>query len=496
MRNILNKLLTMCTIKIENYSCKLNYEIKSKSNLRKANVYKLMKIQRNFKYLLLLTIGLLSGCLSNEKTESKEKLKINLSLSYNNDTYFDYRSNQFLILTTKEVYPSYYKKKLESFSNKTVLNTSVIVTENTSGMLYSREIFFKERYKRTQDFHEKKSDKMLENLNRFEINALTRVENGKQIVILDENSNQDFSDDTVLTFKDNFRYSHNNNDSIIETLPVVGIKYDTEVNTIKYSFQRKVQIYPYSNFFYTQDIKDSLTKQTTLMLKFKDFWKGKLNFNDEIYDIGVQGMRKYPIIMIKPQDVNYKGNSRFNRNFEYHLKDTVSFDKDLYLIDSITPNRSKLILKKVKLEREYFGRRIGNQIKDFKLYNLKEESFKLSDVNLNNKKFTLIDVWGTWCLPCLKLTPELKRMSKEYSDEVSFLSVAKDDSIQKVKEYVSKNQMNWAHAYIDINKDYTFIKELKVISYPTFILINKKRKIVYRGSGESALKEIEKIIKK
>lgn len=462
---------------------------------------KKMKIHYHSIFKLCITLLIICSffnCLSiNEKEKSfaeKEKLKINLSLSYNNGTYFDYRSNQFLILTTKEIYPKYYKKKLESFRAKRELNNSVIVTENTSGMLYSREIFFKERYKRTQDFNEKRSNKMLKNLNRFEINASTRVENGKQIVILDENNNQDFSDDTVLTFKENFRYSHNNKDSIIDTIPIVVIKYDTEVNTIKYSFQRKVQIYPYSNFFYTQDIKDSLTKQTTLMLKFKDFWKGELNYNDKVYEIGVQGIRKYPIIMVKPQELNYSKNNGYNKNFEYHLKDTVSLDKDLYLIDSVTPGRSELILKKVKIEKEYYGRRIGEHIKDFKFYNLKEEPFKLSDVNLSNKKFTLIDVWGTWCLPCLKLTPELKRMYKEYSGDVSFLSVAKDDSIQKVKEYVSKNQMNWAHAYIDINKDYTFIKELKVISYPTFILINKNREIVYRGSAESALKEIEKII--
>ena len=353
-------------------------------------------------------------------------------------------------------------------------------------MFYGNEILFKERYKRTQEFQDKKSDKMIKTLNRFEINALTKVENGKQIVVLDENNNQDFSDDTELIFKDVFRYSHNNRESIIDSLPVINIKYDTEVNNIKYSFNRKVQIYPYSNFVLTQFIKDSLTKETALMLKLKDFWKGKLKHNDEAYDIGVQGLSMYPIIMIKPQRFSYNDNERFNQNFEYSLKDTVSFDKSLYSIDSILPNRPKLILKKVTLKKEYFGRRIGNIVKDF----------KLSDVNLNNKNFTLIDVWGTWCKPCIKLTPELKRIHKEYKSEVNFLGVAKDDSIKKVKEYVSKNQMNWVHAYIDVKKDYSFIKELKILSYPTFILINKNRKIIYRGSGEFALKEIEKVIKR
>lgn len=57
------------------------------------------------------------GCSIEEKKQSKEQLEINLSLSYNNDTYFDYRKNQILILTTKEIYPNYYKEKIKSFNN-------------------------------------------------------------------------------------------------------------------------------------------------------------------------------------------------------------------------------------------------------------------------------------------------------------------------------------------------------------------------------------------
>ena len=48
---------------------------------------------------------------------------------------------------------------------------------------------------------------------------------------------------------------------------------------------------------------------------------------------------------------------------------------------------------------------------------------------------------------------------------------------------------------MDRNNRKGIITDLRVESYPTFILLNDKLKILYKGAGETALENIEKILR-
>lgn len=134
-----------------------------------------------------------------------------------------------------------------------------------------------------------------------------------------------------------------------------------------------------------------------------------------------------------------------------------------------------------------------------KLANLELENLSNEKVNIYNtskeKKYTLLDFWGTWCKPCKELTPELKKIHQDHIDKLSIVSIAYDKNKESVIEYTNKNKMNWLQAFIKINGvTVKTLKRLKIKEYPTFILINTNNKIVYRGSEKNALKEIEQIL--
>ena len=40
------------------------------------------------------------------------------------------------------------------------------------------------------------------------------------------------------------------------------------------------------------------------------------------------------------------------------------------------------------------------------------------DLNDFKEKYVLLDFWGTWCGPCIKLIPDLKQLQKKYKDLV------------------------------------------------------------------------------
>lgn len=55
--------------------------------------------------------------------------------------------------------------------------------------------------------------------------------------------------------------------------------------------------------------------------------------------------------------------------------------------------------------------------------------------------------------------------------------------------------MDWNHAYVDRNNRKGIITDLRVKSYPTFILMDADLKILYKGAGETALENIEAFLK-
>jgi thiol-disulfide isomerase/thioredoxin len=103
----------------------------------------------------------------------------------------------------------------------------------------------------------------------------------------------------------------------------------------------------------------------------------------------------------------------------------------------------------------------------------------------------VLDFWGTWCGPCVALTPSLKALHQQYATKADIVSIALDDA-DKVKQYLSANAITWPSIAIPEKQAAgSLIEKLNVNNYPTFILVHKGI-IVYRGTGETGLKELTK----
>jgi len=127
---------------------------------------------------------------------------------------------------------------------------------------------------------------------------------------------------------------------------------------------------------------------------------------------------------------------------------------------------------------------------------------KFAAVKLNNSvfniddypdKYILFDFWGTWCNPCIKLIPELKILNQEYQNKNFVLvSVAYDNNIEKVSDFINKEEMNWVHLFVNMNKkdENSITNKLKIIGYPSTILVTPDGKIVARNRDIKELKQI------
>jgi thioredoxin 1 len=57
------------------------------------------------------------------------------------------------------------------------------------------------------------------------------------------------------------------------------------------------------------------------------------------------------------------------------------------------------------------------------------ETIKSSD------KIVIADFWAPWCGPCLKLSPLLEELSKEFTDTVVFAKINTDENMVTAREF-------------------------------------------------------------
>lgn len=151
-----------------------------------------------------------------------------------------------------------------------------------------------------------------------------------------------------------------------------------------------------------------------------------------------------------------------------------------------------LIAKQTKETKEQFGFSflnerllgiIGNDFVRLSDYPLIDASNQTTHAKPLTAKHMILDFWFVGCLPCMedhqkiiKMMPGLKQK------QVEFISISSDESYLKWKTYLGKNKYKWQHYKIGTG-DKNIIAQLGITTYPTYILLDEKGKIIYITSS-------------
>lgn len=96
-------------------------------------------------------------------------------------------------------------------------------------------------------------------------------------------------------------------------------------------------------------------------------------------------------------------------------------------------------------------------------------------------KVVFIDVWATWCGPCLKHRPNLLQFAEKYKDhpDVEILTISVDQSKEKWLGFMEEQDKNYATELIIENGMRTkFGAGFNIKTIPKYILIDKKGVII------------------
>jgi thiol-disulfide isomerase/thioredoxin len=135
------------------------------------------------------------------------------------------------------------------------------------------------------------------------------------------------------------------------------------------------------------------------------------------------------------------------------------------------------------LSQEYAGRKemnkmIGTPSPSFEDYeNHKGGKTSLADLR---GKYVYIDVWATWCKPCLAEIPDLKKLEEKYGTQMHFVSISVDreKDYDTWKDMVNDKELKGLQLFAHSDGPSEFDEAYNINSIPRFILIDPQGNIL------------------
>ncbi len=305
----------------------------------------------------------------------------------------------------------------------------------------------------------------------------TDTTNSHYTVVLEKNEQDSlygynfkiFNNQTLYINWDNTLYSISKKDKVY----TISQKVDLNIKNL---------LLP-TRYIKTKDLSDSLrvidrNKREIIIRRdkkdFKEF--NNIYFN---YYINLKNRHSYKIT----SHVNFQGNSQYKEFLFKNIRQgsDINFKSEIenikkYGYEPFEKNPKPVSKNSIK-------------VKDFAGYLLSQD--KTLSLSSYYGKVIILDFWYMSCYPCIKAIPFINKLRNDFTEEeVVVLGINLiDEDKEQIKNFIE-----------DFNIQYEILlaknNAYKIKTYPTIVIIDKNKEIIYAGSGiskEEKLKIIEKI---
>jgi thiol-disulfide isomerase/thioredoxin len=330
------------------------------------------------------------------------------------------------------------------------------------------------------------------------INVLIgKISQNKYIVILDKNNNQSFSDDEKFIFP--ILSNREDEKAEMHKLPttIIGFEYYNGFKIIKKTIP--IQINPYKGTLGITMNADSIEQKYFLAISLPFYRYNMIKIHGKPYEIYLNNgftsidytKGNTSLIITNKGD---KNTTEEKGAVPYSIGDIITIDSLQYEFSRVSTFGDTLELKFIGYNKYPEGFQEGQYLPKMNAATINRQAFEFKDYK---GKYVLIDFWGTWCNPCIKLIPQIKELNEKFKDRnFALVSIAYDNNLDKVRQFVDNKQMDWIQLIQNDNEN-DIISKLKISQYPTMILIGPEGQIISRGKEIGDIDKLltEKLIK-
>jgi thiol-disulfide isomerase/thioredoxin len=96
-------------------------------------------------------------------------------------------------------------------------------------------------------------------------------------------------------------------------------------------------------------------------------------------------------------------------------------------------------------------------------------------------KPVLVNLWATWCAPCVVELPTLDRAAKSLAGKVTVLAISQDSDSAKVAPFLAAKKLTALQPYVDAKMAFSLGYQA---SLPTTVMIGSDGRELWRRTGD------------
>lgn len=436
--------------------------------MARGNVY----LNNRSGYLYLLLLLCFSNC--NSQIDNKEKIEIKNDSTNITLNYIPPETTTSFIYMNKDLANTIIEFKNTSKYNQNITKKIPKINLNNFIIMYRCVVFIGGKLKTIK--HDYCIDSNIKNIAfDFHDGDITLKTVDKSIIIVDEiykqysdvyKKNYSNSDDKTkiksfenLYKKNKIIFSNTNNEiklainelEFLNQLSRINPN-DKRIRSYLYNLQKPIWSSTLSGLFYykIESIKDSIYNIDLNEKKYTDSFKQILSIKVNTH-LQINKNKQYS---------SYGKNINWLQKTEYYKQNKNEIDINLKPESSVEDSLAKRI--SLIVTNDYSNNEI----------NIRKIIEKI------DSKYFLIDLWATWCSPCIQNIKAIHKLDLPKNIEIIYISM--DKTKDKDKWLFKSKEMNLKNSYLFIENENNkkIIKEIGLNQLPRYILIDNNFKII------------------